>query len=75
MSGVTPQFPEPLADAVARLAGIAGTVAILGAVVLVLCGFAVFKLDVRMPGGLIWGVGGITAVAGVLWLLVTLGVS
>lgn len=75
MPDVEPQFPEPLTDAFGQLAGIAGTVTIFGVVLLVLGGFAVFKLDVRVPAGLIWSVGGITAVAGVLWLLMTIGVS
>lgn len=75
MPEVEPQFPEPLADMFGQLASIAGTVAILGVVLLALSGFAVFKLDVRVPAGLIWGIGGITAVSGVLWLLVIIGVS
>ena len=75
MPDVEPQFPEPLADLFGQLAGIAAAVAFLGVVLLVLGGFAVFKLDVRVPPGLIWGVGGITAVAGVVWLLVIVGVS
>lgn len=75
MGDVEPRFPEPLTDLFVQLASIAGTVAILGVVLLVLFGFAVFKLGVRVPDGLIWGVGGITAVAGVLWLLVIIGVS
>lgn len=75
MPDVEPQFPEPLADALGQFAGIVGTVAIFGVVLLVLSGFAVFKLDARVPAGLVWGVSGITAVAAVLWLLVTIGSS
>jgi len=73
MDDVEPRFPEPLADAFDQLAGIAGTVAIVGVVLLVLGGFAVFKLDVRVPPGVIWAVAGITAVTGVFWLLVAVG--
>lgn len=36
MPDVEPQFPEPLADALGQFAGIVGTVAIFGVVLLVL---------------------------------------
>ena len=65
---------EPLADAFGQLASIAGTVALLGVVLLVLVGFAVLKLDVRVPVGVTWAIAGITAIAGVFWLLVVIGV-
>ena len=70
MAEAAPLHLQPLTDLAGKLAGIAGTVAILGLVLLVLGGFAVLKLEVRVPVGLIWAVAGITAVTGVLWLLV-----
>ena len=73
MAEIDPLFPQPLANLAEKLAGIAGTVAILGLVLLVLGGVAVLRLDVRVPGGLIWAVACITAVTGVLWLLVAVG--